>query len=72
MTKQEGIEAFHQEMKSAQADYKFISYQGARHGFSNPQASVYAKKLNFAALGYQKRADQESWAELEKFLQRIF
>ncbi|MDX2471745.1 MAG: dienelactone hydrolase family protein [SAR324 cluster bacterium] len=68
MTKPGGVEVFNAEMKAASAKYKFISYAGAKHGFTNPQASVYAKNLGFKALGYQKKADLESWAELQRFL----
>lgn len=72
MTKPEQLEAFHQEMKAAGASYRFVAYEGAKHGFTNPQADVYAQQLNFPALGYQKKADQESWQELQRFLGELF
>ncbi len=37
-TTPEQVEAFKQEMKTAGADYQFISYPGAMHSFTNPEA----------------------------------
>jgi dienelactone hydrolase len=70
-TTPEQVEAFKQEMKNAGADYQFISYPGAMHSFTNPEADLYAKKYKMP-LGYNARADKESWAELTKFLETIF
>jgi dienelactone hydrolase len=67
----EQIESFRQEMKSAGADFQFISYPGAVHSFTNPDADEYAKKFNLA-LGYNAEADKKSWEELRRFLDRIF
>jgi len=67
----EQIEAFKQEMKSAKADFQFISYPGAIHSFTNPEADALGKKFNLA-LGYNADADKKSWIELKKFLNKIF
>ncbi|HTZ40196.1 MAG TPA: dienelactone hydrolase family protein [Syntrophales bacterium] len=69
-TTPEQIEAFKQEMKTAGADYRFISYPGAMHSFTNPDADRYAKKYKLP-LGYNAQADKESWAELKTFLESI-
>lgn len=63
----EQIEAFKKEMTSAGADFRFISYPGAIHSFTNPDADAYAKKFNIK-VGYNKEADTKSWKELKKFL----
>jgi dienelactone hydrolase len=63
----EQIEAFKKEMTSAGADFRFISYPGAIHSFTNPDADAYAKKFNMK-VGYNKEADRKSWDELRKFL----
>lgn len=63
----EQIEAFKKEMTSARADFRFISYPGAIHGFTNPDADTYAQKFNMK-VRYNKEADRESWEELEKVL----
>ena len=67
----EQIEAFKKEMKSAWADFWFISYPGAIHSFTNPEATALGKKFNLP-LAYNAEADQQSWLELQKFLDKIF
>jgi dienelactone hydrolase len=67
----EQIEAFKLEMKAADADYQFISYPGALHAFTNPDADMYAKKFNLH-IGYNADADKKSWEEMKKFLNDIF
>lgn len=67
----EQIEAFKQEMKSVKADFQFISYPGAIHSFTNPDADTYAKKFNLP-LGYNADADRKSWEEMKKFFKTIF
>jgi len=53
------------------SDYKFVSYPGAKHSFTNPHADDYAKKFDLP-VGYNKEADEKSWAELKVFLKKIF
>ncbi len=70
-TTPEQIEAFKQEMKSAGADFQFISYPGAMHSFTNPEATELGKKFNLP-LAYNANADRKAWDELKKFLNMIF
>lgn len=67
----EQIEAFKKEMKDAGVDFQFISYPGAIHSFTNPDADEYAKKFNLP-LGYNAEADKKSWEELKRFLETVF
>jgi len=67
----EQIEAFKQEMKSAGANFQFVSYLGAVHSFTNPEADALGKKFNMA-IAYNADADRKSWDELNKFLSTIF
>jgi dienelactone hydrolase len=67
----EQVEAFKQEMKAAHADFKFISYPGALHSFTNPEATELGKKFNMP-IAYNANADKKSWHELKKFLNMIF
>ena len=67
----EQIEAFKQEMKGAGADFQFISYPGALHSFTNPEATELGKKFNMP-IAYNAQADKESWNEMKKFLTTIF
>jgi dienelactone hydrolase len=67
----EQIQAFHREMRAAGVDYRFISYPGAKHSFTNPDADIYAEKFNIP-VGYSKAADERSWADMQKFLKESF
>ncbi|MFZ2198242.1 MAG: dienelactone hydrolase family protein [Thermodesulfovibrionales bacterium] len=67
----EQVDAFKKEMKDAGADFQFITYPGAKHGFTNPDADTYAGKFNLP-LGYNAEADRKSWEELGRFLKLIF
>lgn len=67
----EQVEAFRNEMKSAHADFRFVSYPGVLHSFTNPKADEYAKKFNIP-IGYDAKADRESWAEMKVFFEKLF
>jgi dienelactone hydrolase len=70
-TTKEQVESFQQEMKNAGADFQFISYPGAIHSFTNPDADKYARKFNLP-LGYNAQADKKSWDEMQRFFDVIF
>jgi dienelactone hydrolase len=70
-TTPEQIEAFKQEMKAAGTDFQFISYPGAMHSFTNPDADALGKKFNMP-IAYHADADKKSWDEMKKFLSTIF
>lgn len=65
------IEKFKKEMASAGVNYRFVNYPGARHSFTNPEADRLAKKFNLP-LGYNSKADKQSWKEMQKFFKEIF
>ncbi len=65
------LAGFKQEMDSAQADYEVLLLEGAKHGFSNPQADVNAQKYGID-LGYQQQADEQSWAAMSALLNKVF
>jgi dienelactone hydrolase len=67
----EKVASFKEEMKAAGADFKFISYPGAKHGFSNPAADESGKKFGID-VAYNAQADTESWKELQALLQAVF
>ncbi len=69
--KPEAIKNFKQEMDAAGADYKFISYPGAKHSFTNPAADKFGKKFNLP-LEYNKQADEKSWNAMLEFFDQIF
>lgn len=65
------VAAFEKEMKAAGADFRVISYPGAKHAFTNPDSDANAKKFNLP-LGYNAEADRKSWEEMKRFFSKIF
>ena len=70
-TPKERVKAFNQAMKDAGIDYEFKEYPGAKHSFTNPAADSVGGKFNLP-LAYDKAADQQSWADMKAFFNRIF
>jgi dienelactone hydrolase len=65
------VEEFKSKMKAAGADLRVISYPGARHSFTNPEADALGKKFNMP-IAYNASADQKSWQEMKTFLKNLF
>jgi dienelactone hydrolase len=61
------VAAFQDEMVAAKADWQFVSYGNAMHGFSNPDAAN--PKMG---IEYNQLADQRSWEAMTSFLAEIF
>lgn len=66
----ESVGEFMTEMTRAQADLAFISYPGAHHGFSNPEATAAGEAFGLP-LAYDEAVDAASWAEMGAFLERV-
>lgn len=62
------VRAFQEEMKKGRVRLRFISYPGAVHSFTNPDAGSDKSK----GTAYNTQADQKSWDEFERFLKEIF
>jgi dienelactone hydrolase len=58
-------------MNDAKLDYQFISYAGAVHAFTNPDADKIAAATGLA-VGYNAAADHRSWAHMQAFFDEIF
>jgi len=71
MVSMDDLEGFRHEMDAAQADYEVLLLEGAKHGFSNPQADVNAEKYGID-LGYQQQADASSWAAMQALFEKVF
>jgi dienelactone hydrolase len=69
--KPDSIEAFKKEMDAAKVAYVYISYPGAVHAFTNPEATEKGKQFNLP-LAYNAKADEESKAEAAKFFSSAF
>jgi len=64
----EQVEAFKKEMQAAGARFQVVSYPGAKHGFTNPDAASYG----MSQLAYDAAADRESWAAMLKLFREVF
>ncbi|MBI1803436.1 MAG: dienelactone hydrolase family protein [Ignavibacteriae bacterium] len=64
------VKKFKSEMKSAGADFHFVNYPGAIHGFTNPGATDLGKKFSMA-IAYNENADKKSWAEMQKLFAKV-
>jgi dienelactone hydrolase len=60
--------AFKKSMDSVGAHYKFISYPGALHAFTNPNATALGEKFKLP-IAYNAAADTASWKEMQSFFQ---
>ncbi len=69
--KPEQVEKFKELMKNEKANFEVITYPNAKHSFTVPEADANAKKFNMP-IGYNKEADEKSWAKLQEFLKRVF
>jgi dienelactone hydrolase len=65
------IAAFRHDMDAAGVDYQFINYPGAKHSFTNPDATAVGKKFNLP-LEYNADADKQSWQAMQDFLAKVF
>ena len=63
--KKEQYEALKKDFDAAKAEYRIITYPGAVHAFTNPEATAAGQKFNLP-LKYDAKADQESKAEAAK------
>lgn len=69
--KPEQIEAFQNEMETANVNYEFVNYPGAVHSFTNPDADANGEKFGLP-LKYDAEADEDSWQQTETLLQETF
>jgi dienelactone hydrolase len=55
------------EMQRLGADLRLVTYERAKHSFSNPWADSFARRYKLP-LAYNPKADWESWEEMQRFL----
>ena len=58
------VSNFKAEMDDAQANYEFISYAGALHGFTNPEATERGKATGLP-VAYDADTDAQSWQAMQ-------
>lgn len=71
MVPQEQVEAFEEEMRAAEVDYTLHNYEGALHGFTNPEATETGERFDMP-LAYDADADADSWHKTRRFLDSLF
>ena len=71
MISDEDVRAFKGEMDAAGADYKFIAYKDAMHGFTSREADINGKKYGIP-VGYNETADRESWQAMQDLFNEVF
>lgn len=63
--------AFRKSMDSVGAIYRFITYPGAKHAYTNPEATALGIKFNMP-LAYNASADTASWKDMQAFFISVF
>jgi dienelactone hydrolase len=65
----EAVQQFKNEMAAANANYRFIVYRGAKHGFTDADNSERGARHHIP-IGYNREADQQSWDEMKALFKR--
>jgi dienelactone hydrolase len=68
----EALDGFLKSMDEGKFDYQFISYAGAMHAFTNPNADKIRADKGLNMIAYNKAADKRSWAHMRAFFNEIF
>ncbi len=71
MISADSVAAFKREMDNAGANYRVVTYPGAQHAFTNPEADELGKKFKLP-LSYNVEADKDSWQQATVFLREVF
>jgi dienelactone hydrolase len=64
--KKEQYDTFKKDLDAAKADYKVITYPGAVHAFTNPEATAMGEKFNLP-LKYDAKVNEQAETEAAKF-----
>jgi len=67
----EQIDKFKSDMAAAGVDMRWISYPGAVHGFTDPDATARGEEFGLP-LRYDAAADSASWSEFGAFMTEVF
>ena len=67
----EAVDAFTKAMNDGKFDYQFVSYAGAVHTFTNPDADKIAAATGLP-IAYSPTADKRSWTHMKDFFAEIF
>lgn len=67
----EALDTFLRSLDEGKFDYQFVSYAGAVHAFTNPDADKIAAATGLP-IAYNAAADRRSWKHMRTFLDEIF
>jgi dienelactone hydrolase len=67
----EQVAAFRKEMKEANLDALIVTYPGAMHSFTSPEADKHGKEFKLP-MAYNAAADKDSWAKGLAFMAEAF
>ena len=67
----EEIAGIKEEMAAAEADFRFVAYEGALHGFTNPEATANGERYGLP-LAYDEAVDKRSWDDMKALFAEIF
>ncbi len=70
--KPDSIAAFEKSLESAKIDYQFVSYAGAIHAFTNPEADKIRVEAKLDGVGYNEPAARRSWQHMRLFFDELF
>jgi dienelactone hydrolase len=62
------VEAVRAELQAAGARFDIVTYPGAKHGFTNPDAASYG----MPQLAYDSAAARQSWAAMRHLFREVF
>jgi dienelactone hydrolase len=62
----DAIKSFRAALDAGKAKYEFVSYPGARHSFTVPEADSHG----IDNIKYNKAADEQSWADMLKLFKK--
>jgi len=68
---EEQVNNLNSAMESAGVDYNYISYEGVKHSFTNPEATARGEEFNLP-LEYDEEADRQSWETMKNFFEETF
>ncbi len=63
--------SFKKSLDDAKSDYQFVTYSGAVHAFTNPEADQLASKNKLNGIGYNEPAARRSWAQMLAFFDEV-
>ncbi|MNG93223.1 Dienelactone hydrolase family protein [compost metagenome] len=73
MVTEQQVAAFKAEMDAAKVNYQFVSIEGAKHGFTNPDSDRMGHGEHGGPdIAYNKAADESSWKEMQAFFKKVF